>query len=74
MTRINKKLSHRKETVQLLHNIEIRILHYSHIVLIGLFQSNRDHRRVIIDMWMYTAQVPINTALVLSNLCEYRHK
>ena len=48
------------------------------IVLTGLFQSNRDHRltfrRVIVRKWMYTAQVPINNALVLSNLSEYRHK
>ena len=75
----NKKLSYRKETVRLLHNIEIRVLHYSvKPVLIGLFQSNRDHRltfrRVIIEKWMYIAQVPINNALVLGNLCEYRHK
>ena len=27
---------------------------------------------VIIEEWMYTAQVPINNAL--GNLCEYRHK
>ena len=80
MTRIisNKKLSYRKETVRLLYNIEIRIVHKSHIVLIGLFRSNRYHRltfrRVIIEKWMYTAQVPMNNALVLSNLCEYRHK
>jgi len=64
--------------VRLLHNIEIRVLHYSHIVLIGLFQSNREHRlafrRVIIDKWMYIAQVPINNALVLRNLWEYRCK
>ena len=74
----NKKLSYRKETVRLLHKIEIRILHESHIVPKGLFQSNRDHRltfrRVIIEKWMYTTQVPINNALVLGNLCEYRHK
>ena len=48
------------------------------IVLIGLFESNRDHRltfrSVIIEEWMYTTQVPINNALVLGNLCEYRHK
>ena len=48
------------------------------IVLIGLFQSNRDHRltlrRVIIEKWMYIAQVPINNAPVLGNLCEYPHK
>ena len=48
-------------------------------MLIGLFQiqSNRDHRltfrRVIIEKWMYIAQVLYN-ALVLSNICEYRHK
>ena len=30
----NKKLSYRKETVQLLDSNEIRVLHYSHIVLI----------------------------------------
>jgi len=33
-----KKLSYRKETVRLLHNTEIRVLHLSHIVLIGLFR------------------------------------
>ena len=74
----NKKLSYRKETVRLLHNIEIRVLHKSHIVLIGLVRSNREHRltfrRAIIEKWMYIAQVPINNALVLGNLCEYRHK
>ena len=47
-------------------------------VLIGLFQSNRHHRltfrRVIIEKWMYMAQVPMNNAIVLGNLCEYRHK
>ena len=47
-------------------------------MLIGLLQSNRDHwltfRRIIIGKWMYTAQVPINNALVLGNLTEYRHK
>ena len=35
----------------------------------GLFQSNRDHRltlrRVIIEKWMCTAQVPLDNALVL---------
>ena len=31
-------------------------------------------RRVIIEKWMYTAQVPMNNVLVLGNLCEYRHK
>ena len=44
------------------------------IVLIGLFQSNRDYRltfrRVIIEKWMYIAQMPMNNALVLGNLCE----
>ena len=73
-TEFNKRLSYRKETVRLLHDIEIRVLHYSHIVLIGLFQSNRDHRltfrSVIIEQWMYTAQVPINNTLVLSNVCD----
>ena len=42
------------------------------IVLIGLFESNRDHRltlrSVIIEEWMYTTQVQINNALVLGNL------
>jgi len=28
----NKKFGYRKETVRLMHNIEIRLLHYSHIV------------------------------------------
>ena len=63
--------------MRLLPNIEIRILHESHIVVKVLLQSNRNHRltfrRVIIEKWMYTAQVPINNALVLDNLCEYRH-
>ena len=41
----NKKVSYRKQTVRLLHNIEITVLHESHImVLIGLFQSNRERR------------------------------
>ena len=48
------------------------------IVLIAIFWSNWERRltfrRVIIEQWMYTAQVPINIALVLSNLCEYRYK
>ena len=49
-----------------------------HIVQIGLCRLNREHRltfrRVIVEKWMYTAQMPINNALVLGNLCEYRHK
>ena len=68
---LNKKLSYRKETVRLLHNIEIMILHQSHIpvVLIGLCRSNRERRltfrRVIIEKWMYFAQRPSNNALLL---------
>jgi len=72
------KLSYRKETVRLLHNIEIGVLHRNHIMLIDLFRSNRKHRRtfrrVIIEKWMYIAQVPLYNALVLGNLCEYCHK
>ena len=64
----------------MLHNIELMVLHQSHIsvVLIALFRSNRERRltfrRIIMEKWMYIAQVPINNALVLGNLCEYRHK
>jgi len=32
-----KKLSYRKQTTQLLHNTEIRVLHKSHIVLMSIF-------------------------------------
>ena len=57
---------------------QLKFVYVYVIVLIGLFESNRDHRltfrSVIIEQWMYTAQMPINNALVLSNLCEYRHK
>jgi len=48
------------------------------MVLIGLFRSNRERRLtfrcVVIEKWMYIAQVPLDNALVLDNLCEYRHK
>jgi len=57
---------------------QLKFVYVYVIVLIGLFESNRDHRltfrSVIIQKLMYTAQVPINNALVFSNLCEYRHK
>ena len=57
---------------------QLKFVYVYVILLIDLFESNRDHRlsfrSVIIEQWMYTAQVPINNALVLSNLCEYRRK
>ena len=73
----NKKLSYRKETVRLLHNVEIRVLHYSHIVRIAYCDHGERRltfRRVIIEKWMYIARVPLDNALVLDHLCEYRHK
>ena len=48
------------------------------MVRIGLLQSNRQRRLtfryVIIEKWMYIALVLLDNALVLDNLCEYRHK
>ena len=64
-----------------MYNLQVLHLSFVYVFTIEMYFDQIDSievrltfRRVIIEKWMYTAQVSINNALILGNLCEYRHK
>jgi len=77
LSTFNKNLSFRKQTVRLLHILKsgLTLKAYS---ADRPFGSNRERRvtfrRVITEKWMYVAQMNLDNALVLVNLCEYRRR
>ena len=54
------------------HKIYLLTLALSHIGHIHNIGKDRSVFRVNAK-WIYIVQVPLHNALVLSNLCEYRH-